>query len=129
MQFHKSLKPHEGCLIHDQDDFQFFLPHEGQDFAFNGYLPKENNELRKKIRSLELYAKGTGQTQIFMEAPYRNQKIMGILTAVCEGNTYLCIAQNITGENEYIKTKSIATWKSEKKKLDDTPCLFLLNKI
>ncbi|MDD4382451.1 MAG: SAM-dependent methyltransferase [Candidatus Dojkabacteria bacterium] len=101
----------------------------GQDFAFNGYLPKENNELRKKIRSLELYAKGTGQTQIFMEAPYRNQKVFDILTSVCESNTYLCIAQNITSKDEFIKTKTIAAWKREKKKLADTPCLFLLNKI
>jgi 16S rRNA (cytidine1402-2'-O)-methyltransferase len=101
----------------------------GQDFAFNGYLPKENNELRKKIRSLELYAKGTGQTQIFMEAPYRNQKIFSILISICESNTYLCIAQNITGEDEFIKTKSIGEWKEEKIELTDSPCLFLLNKI
>lgn len=101
----------------------------GQDFAFNGYLPKENNDLRKKIRSLELYAKGTGQTQIFMEAPYRNQKVFDILISICESNTQLCVAQDITGENEYIKTKSIGMWKKEKKKLADIPCLFLLNKI
>lgn len=101
----------------------------GQDFAFNGYLPKDNNELRKKIRSLELYAKGTGQTQIFMETPYRNQKIFNILISICESNTYLCIAQNITGKDEFIRTKSIGAWKEEKTKLVNSPCLFLLNKI
>lgn len=101
----------------------------GQNFAFNGYLPQENRDLRKAIRSIEVFAKGTGQTQIFMEAPYRNQKIFENILSVCEENTYLCVAQNIMGENEFIKTDSIANWRKNKIRLEDVPCLFLINKI
>jgi len=101
----------------------------GQNFAFNGYLPQENRDLRKAIRSVEVFAKGTGQTQIFMEAPYRNQKIFENILSVCEDDTYLCVAQNIMGEREFIKTDSIAKWKKNKIRLDDVPCLFLINKI
>ena len=101
----------------------------GQNFAFNGYLPQENRDLRKAIKSIEVFAKGTGQTQIFMEAPYRNQKIFENILSVCEDDTYLCVAQNIMGENEFIKTESIAKWRKNKIRLDDVPCLFLINKI
>ena len=101
----------------------------GQNFAFNGYLPQENRDLRKAIRSVEVFAKGTGQTQIFMEAPYRNQKIFENILSVCEDDTYLCVAQNIMGENEFIKTDAIIKWRKNKIRLDDVPCLFLINKI
>jgi 16S rRNA (cytidine1402-2'-O)-methyltransferase len=99
----------------------------GQSFAFYGYLPKERGRKRKKIKTLERIAQSTKQTQIFMETPYKNQNMLEDILDVCEGETLLCIAQQVMGENEYIVTKSIKEWKRENKVLEKNPCLFLIN--
>jgi 16S rRNA (cytidine1402-2'-O)-methyltransferase len=99
----------------------------GQSFAFYGYLPKERGRKRKKIKTLERIAQNTKQTQIFMETPYKNQNMLEDILDVCEGETLLCIAQQVMSENEYIVTKSIKEWKREKKVLEKNPCLFLIN--
>lgn len=99
----------------------------GQNFTFYGYLPKEKGKKRKKIKTLERTAKGTGGTQIFMETPYKNQHMFEDILDVCENDTLLCVAQDVMGENEYIITKRISEWKHEKKSLEKTPCLFLIN--
>ena len=99
----------------------------GQSFAFHGYLPKEKGLKRKRIKSLEKVAKNTGQTQIFMETPYKNQHMLEDVLEVCEETSILCIAQNIMSSNEYIITKSIGEWRNESILLDKTPCLFLIN--
>lgn len=99
----------------------------GQNFAFYGYLPKEKGRKRKKIKTLERIAQNMKQTQIFMETPYKNQYMLEDILDVCEEDTYLCIAQNVMSKNEYIVTKTIKEWKREKKTLEKTPCLFLIN--
>ena len=99
----------------------------GQNFAFYGYLPKEKGRKRKKIKTLERMSQNMKQTQIFMETPYKNQYMLEDILEVCEDNTYLCIAQNVMGKNEYIVTKTIKEWKREQKILEKTPCLFLIN--
>jgi 16S rRNA (cytidine1402-2'-O)-methyltransferase len=99
----------------------------GQSFAFYGYLPKEKGRKRKKIKTLERIAQNMKQTQIFMETPYKNQHMLDDILDVCEDNTYLCIAQNVMGKDEYIVTKTIQEWKREQKILEKTPCLFLIN--
>jgi 16S rRNA (cytidine1402-2'-O)-methyltransferase len=99
----------------------------GQSFAFYGYLPKEKGRKRKKIKTLERIAQNTKQTQIFMETPYKNQHMLEDILDVCEEETYLCIAQDVMGDDEYIVTKTIKEWKREKKKLQKKPCLFLIN--
>jgi len=99
----------------------------GQSFAFYGYLPKEKGRKRKKIKTLERIARNTKQTQLFMETPYKNQHMLEDILDVCEEDTYLCVAQNVMGEDEYIVTKTIREWKRERKTLDKTPCLFLIN--
>ena len=99
----------------------------GQSFAFYGYLPKEKELKRKKIRTLEKNAQNTRQTQIFMETPYKNQNMLEDILDVCEDGTLLCIAQEVMGDDEYIVTKSIKEWKMEKKILEKKPCLFLIN--
>ena len=99
----------------------------GQNFAFNGYLPINNKEQIKKIKQLESLSKKTGQTQIFMETPYRNNKLFKTLTNVCGNNTILCIASNITQENESIITKSISEWKTMKINIDKQPSIFLIS--
>ncbi len=99
----------------------------GQNFAFYGYLPKEKGRKRKKIKTLERIAQNMQQTQIFMETPYKNQHMLEDILDVCEENTYLCIAQNVMGKDEYIVTKTIKEWKREQKTLEKIPCLFLIN--
>lgn len=99
----------------------------GQNFVFHGYLPKEKGKKRKRIKTLERTAHATTQTQIFMETPYKNQHMFDDILDVCENSTYLCIAQDIMGEDEFIATKSIAEWKKERKVLKKSPCLFLIN--
>jgi 16S rRNA (cytidine1402-2'-O)-methyltransferase len=100
----------------------------GQNFAFNGYLPKDSIELKKEVKSLESLVLRTGQTQIFMDTPYRNQKLFESVIEVCSPSTYLCIAFNIGGEDGYIKTKNIFEWRRERIILPKSPCLFLINK-
>ncbi len=99
----------------------------GQNFAFNGYLPREKEMRRRKIKELERVALRTNQTQIFMETPYRNQHMFNDLIDVCNSSTRLCIAMDIMGESEYIVTKRIGEWEKEKT-LETKPCLFLINK-
>lgn len=102
----------------------------GQSFAFNGYLPIEQGERTKKIKALETRAYTESQTQIFIETPYRNHKMIEELCATCRPQTRLCVAAGITCENEYIKTKTIQDWKKTKDipDLSKTPCIFLIYK-
>lgn len=98
----------------------------GQNFAFSGYLPVKDNERVKKLRDLEHISTRMGQTQIFIETPYRNEQMFESLTKTLKGSTNLCIALDATAENEYIKTLSVAEWKSAKRPpLHKKPCVFL----
>jgi len=99
----------------------------GQNFAFIGYLPIEIKEKRRAIKQLELLAKKTGQTQIFMETPYRNHQLLDALKAQCNNKTKLCIATNITSSNEFIQTKTIEEWKHTKVDIHKQPTIFLLS--
>lgn len=99
----------------------------GQNFAFNGYLPKDTEELKKRIRFLENLSIKINQTQIFMDTPYRNQKLFENIMMVCDPNTSLCIALNVGNEDGYIKTLKIKEWRNCKIDLPKQPCLFLMN--
>ena len=81
----------------------------GQNFAFHGYLPTNKTELRHKIHQLEQNSQQ--QTQLFIEAPYRNNQLFDMLLKECKSGTKLCIACNITQKDEYIKTKTISQWR------------------
>ena len=94
----------------------------GQNFAFNGYLPKEKPERAQKIKSLEKLA--AHQSQWFIETPYRNAQLFDELLLNLKPDTKLCIALNITAANEYIKTKTAGDWKKEKPDLNKIPCVF-----
>ena len=98
----------------------------GQNFAFNGYLPKDRKERTQKIKMLEDRSLKEKQTQIFMEAPYRNQNILEDILAVAHDKTDLCIACDITGPHQFIKTMSIKNWKKDPVNIDKRPALFLL---
>lgn len=99
----------------------------GQSFTFKGYLNRDNVQKIKEIREMENLVKHTGQTQIFMETPYRNEAMWDELMKTLQSETRLCVAANITLPNEYIKTKTVAEWKkSNKQNLAKIPVIFLL---
>ena len=99
----------------------------GQNFSFNGYLPIDKKERAARIRKLEYLAKKLDQTQVFIETPYRNNKLFETIVKTCNNKTKLCIASNITQENEYIKTMSIIEWKSKEIDLHKKLCVFLIS--
>lgn len=101
----------------------------GQSFAFNGYLPVEPVDRTKRLKMLETRAWTEGQTQLFIETPYRNQKIFQSLLTSLRPQTRLCIAAGITTKDEYIRTLRITEWKNTKlPDLSKVPAIFLINK-
>lgn len=99
----------------------------GQSFVFHGYIPIEKGQRAKAIKSMERESTKLDQTQMFMETPYRNNKLLDDLIANCQPNTLLCIARGITGDNELIETKPIKEWKKNKPDLHKIPTVFLLH--
>lgn len=100
----------------------------GQSFAFNGYLPIEPAERAKKLKQLEQRVYAEHQTQLFIETPYRNNKMVDDILHNCRPQTCLCIAANLTCENEYIKTRMVKEWAGKVPDLSKIPCIFLLYK-
>jgi 16S rRNA (cytidine1402-2'-O)-methyltransferase len=98
----------------------------GQNFAFNGYLPIDVNERKNKLKELERKIKVDNQTQIFIEAPHRNDKLLEVLIENCGDNLKLCVAKNLTMDNELIVSKKISQWKNAKITLGKNPVIFLL---
>lgn len=100
----------------------------GQSFAFNGYLPVKPDERAKALRKLEQRVYNENQTQIFIETPYRNGKMVEDILVHCRPQTKLCIAANLTCEDEYAKTRTLKEWKGKLPDLSKKPCIFLLYK-
>ncbi|MEG0949522.1 MAG: SAM-dependent methyltransferase [Bacteroidales bacterium] len=100
----------------------------GQSFAFHGYLPIETGERAKRIKQLEGRIYAENQTQLFIETPYRNNKMLEDLVKNCRPQTRLCIASNITCDDESIITKTISEWARDKKELPRVPSIFLIYK-
>lgn len=98
----------------------------GQSFVFHGYVPIQEKEKINYIKSMEK-ASYKKQTQIFMETPYRNDKLLQLLLQVLNPDTHLCIAKNITGTDEYIKTLRVKEWKKVKPALQKVPVIFLIH--
>ncbi|UXX80189.1 SAM-dependent methyltransferase [Reichenbachiella carrageenanivorans] len=98
----------------------------GQSFVFHGYVPIDNKDREKKLKDMEDAAIRLNQTQLFMDTPYRNQKLFEHLIKACHPNTLLSVAKGITGDEEYIATKTIGEWKREKINLHKTPTIFSL---
>jgi len=99
----------------------------GQRFRFLGYLPKEPESRRRKIKGIERESAKSNESQIFIEAPYRNKSLFNDILDVCSGNTDLTVAVDITGENEYINTMSIREWRLSKDiKILDIPSIYIL---
>mgnify|MGYP001120734621 CR=1 FL=1 len=100
----------------------------GQSFAFHGYLPIEPGERVKFLKELEQRVYAENQTQLFIETPYRNNKMLEDILKTCRPQTRLCIAANITCEGEYIRTRTIKEWKGKLPDLAKIPCIFLIYK-
>ncbi|MEI7504783.1 MAG: SAM-dependent methyltransferase [Paludibacter sp.] len=100
----------------------------GQSFAFVGYLPIQPVERVKALKKLESRAYSECQSQIFIETPYRNMKMLEEILQTCQPNTRLCIAVDITLDTEFIKTKTVKEWKTKLPDLSKRPCIFLIYK-
>jgi len=98
----------------------------GQQFRFAGYLPIRDHERNKAIKDLETDSVRRNSTQIFIETPYRNNQMMEALCKNCNPSTMLCVAVGLTGQNEWIKTRTIAEWKKNKPDIHKRPAIFLL---
>ncbi|MEN8765247.1 MAG: SAM-dependent methyltransferase [Wenyingzhuangia sp.] len=99
----------------------------GQSFAFNGYLPIDKGDRKKEIKRLERLSKDQKQSQIFIETPYRNLKMLEDLKTTLSSSTRLCIAADITMSTEYIRTFTIAEWKNKKPELHKIPAIFIIH--
>ncbi len=98
----------------------------GQQFEFVGYLPVDNGERIKRIKELELSSAKNNSTKIFIETPYRNNQLIETVLKTCKDSTTFCIAAELTGAAEFIKTKTIAAWRKEKTDFHKKPVIFLL---
>lgn len=99
----------------------------GQSFAFNGYLPIDGAGRARRLRTLEARSRSERQTQLFIETPYRNARLLSDILAACQPSTRLCIAAGLTTEAEYVRTLSLARWRREPlPDLQHTPAVFAL---
>lgn len=99
----------------------------GQQFSFAGYLPIDNQQRMKAIKELEAESKRKNATQVFIETPYRNNQMLETLLKTCHPSTQVCIAANITGPDEFIKTKTVQDWAKKIPDLHKQPVIFLLS--
>ncbi|NER11046.1 16S rRNA (cytidine1402-2'-O)-methyltransferase [Muriicola jejuensis] len=99
----------------------------GQNFCFHGYLPIENQERKKVLKAMEKESRQKNQTQLFIETPYRNDKLYEDLIKTLAPSTLLCIAAGITLNEEFIRTRTVEEWgKAEPPQLHKKPAIFLL---
>lgn len=98
----------------------------GQNFAFNGYLPINSKDRINKLRQLEKRSQAEHQTQLFIEAPYRNNQLLKDITEACNPATKVCVAVDLTLETEFIKTATVKEWKQKLPDIHKRPALFLI---
>ncbi len=99
----------------------------GQRFMFHGYLPIDKPERKKAIQKLESESRKNGCTQIFMETPYRNNQLLDDLIKNCHPSTLICVASNLTMEDEFIHTQTAREWAKKKTDFHKKPAIFLLD--
>jgi 16S rRNA (cytidine1402-2'-O)-methyltransferase len=101
----------------------------GQSFTFNGYIPIDKTEKKIAIKNLEKISQDKNQSQIFIETPFRNNKMLEDILQVLNPSTHLCIATDITLPTEYIKTMRASEWKKIKVDLHNRPTIFIIHKM
>lgn len=100
----------------------------GQNFAFNGYLPIDKSEKKSALRNFEKLSYEKGQSQIFIETPYRNNKMLEDILQALHPETHLCVAADVTLASEYIRTMPVKSWKKEKTDLQNRPAIFIIHR-
>lgn len=100
----------------------------GQSFAFHGYLPKEQKERVRRLKDLEAKVRRTGETQLFMDTPFRNMHVLEDLLNELSDDALLCIASNLTLPDEQIRTRTVADWREHAYDLSKVPAMFALGK-
>ena len=98
----------------------------GQSFAFCGYLPAKSDERKSKLKSLEKLSASTGQTQIFIETPYRNDSMLNDILSCCRDSTRICIAADITMPEAFIRTMTVGQWRKSGTVIGKRPAVFLM---
>ncbi|MCU0448267.1 MAG: SAM-dependent methyltransferase [Bernardetiaceae bacterium] len=98
----------------------------GQGFTFHGYLPVKREEAATKAKALERTARQTGQAQLFIETPYRNNGLLGLLLTHLQPDTRLCIAANLTAPDGFVRTKKVSAWKTAPPDLHKIPVVFII---
>ena len=101
----------------------------GQQFAFNGYLPIDKSEKKSTLKTLEKLSYDKNQSQIFIETPYRNNKLLEDILQALQPSTHLCVAADITLPTEYIKTQRVSEWKKTTVDLHNRPAIFIIHKM
>ena len=101
----------------------------GQSFAFNGYLPIDKSDKKSALKNFEKMSSDKNQSQIFIETPYRNNKLLEDILSALQPNTHLCIAADITLPTEHIKTLRVADWKKTKVDLHNRPTIFIIHRM
>jgi 16S rRNA (cytidine1402-2'-O)-methyltransferase len=99
----------------------------GQQFAFHGYLPVDRGALAQKLLALEKESRAHDQTQIFIETPYRNQKLLASILSICRDDTLLSVSSDLTMADEFICTKTVSEWRRNLPNLNSNPSVFLLH--
>ncbi len=100
----------------------------GQGFSFHGYLPVDQKDLKQRLKQMETQATRTGHSQLFIETPYRNQKLLELMLQTLAPQTKLCIGVDLTSQTEQVETYSIKEWKSKKQKIElhKRPAVFII---
>lgn len=101
----------------------------GQSFAFNGYLPIDKGEKKNALKNFEKLSQDKNQSQLFIETPYRNNKLLEDILQALQPNTHLCIAADLTLPTEYMKTLRVQDWKKIKVDLHNRPAIFIIHKM
>ena len=99
----------------------------GQNFCFSGYLPVEAKDRQARLTELETRSRKTGQTQLFIETPYRSRQMLESILSVCHPDTRLCVACNITLPDELIVTRTVAQWRRNPADINKKNTVFLIS--
>lgn len=100
----------------------------GQNFSFNGYLPIDTRERKSALKTLEKESFKNNASQIFIETPYRNNKMLEEICSTLHPDTNVCVAVDITLPNEFIKTNTVSEWRNQKVDLHKRPAIFIIHK-
>lgn len=100
----------------------------GEQFTFHGYLPQDKQKLRQKLVSIEKVAVQTGYSQLWIETPYRNDKVIGAILQTLQNGTILCVAKDILSPNQSIQTLSVSSWKKSREEIGRGPTIFIIGR-